>query len=308
MNDVKNVVIAFLSFLILIQSLFLVYLLKQRRPSAVAKSVRAERAPQEEVRRPPLAVEEKEAAAGVRPVVQEKPAPALPSPPFSARIAVVLDDWGYNLKNKDFITGNDFRVTVAILPFRAYSAQIAELAKLHRKDILIHMPMEPDHKENYGLEEKTIMTNMDKKRILDLLEDARAAVPYAVGINNHMGSKATADPRLMRIVFDYLKGRGLFFLDSFVTPRSICATLAKKAGIDFFQRDIFIDNEDDADHIRTQVLKLAAKARRSGLAVGIGHDRPTTVAVLDEMIPKLEREGYQFIGMTEAVRDLRGSD
>lgn len=308
MNDVKNVVIAFLSFLILIQSLFLVYLLKQRRPSAVARSARAERAPQEEARRPPLAVEEKEAAVGVRPVVQEKPAAIPPSPPFSARIAVVLDDWGYNLKNKDFITGNDFRVTVAILPFRAYSAQIAELAKLHRKDILIHMPMEPDHKEDYGLEEKTIMTRMDKKSILGILEDARLAVPHAAGVNNHMGSKATADPRLMRIVFDYLKSRNLFFLDSFVTPLSVCASLAKKTGIDFLQRDVFIDNESDPAHIRAQMLKLAARARRSGLAVGIGHDRAATLSVLSEMIPQLEKEGYQFIGITEAVRSLRVAD
>lgn len=285
MNDFKNSVIFVLSVIILIQSAFLIHFLRQKPGQSRAAVARVKSAP-----------------APKKPVQKEiSPAPK-PSPQaVVGKIALVLDDWGYNLKHKAFVTDNDFHVTLSILPFRAYSTTIAQLAAQHQKDVIVHMPMEPQDKEKYGLEENTLLTSMDKAAIVKRLEAAFQTVPFALGLSNHMGSKATQDARLMRIVFDYLKTRRLIFLDSFVTSKTVCRVLSRKVGIGFTQRDIFIDNESDPDYIRSQMMKLADKAKKNGVAVGIGHDRPETIAVLNEMIPRLRALGYKFVNLSEIV-------
>jgi polysaccharide deacetylase 2 family uncharacterized protein YibQ len=283
MNSFKNFVIFILSVIILVQSVFLIYLLK--RQAAGPK-----------VSKPPAVVQpQRETAPVVLPV--EK----IPEKPVIGRIVLILDDWGYNLKNRSFVTDNDFHVTLSILPFKSFSTEVARLANNKNKDVIVHMPMEPLNKENYGLEENTLLVTMNKTTVVRTLDAAFQTVPFARGISNHMGSKATEDARLMKIIMEYLKKRGMFFLDSFVTPRTVCRKLAKNAGVAFAARDIFIDNENDAVYIRAQLLKLALKAKRVGVAVGIGHDRVNTVAVLKEAIPRLEAEGYRFVNLSEVV-------
>lgn len=291
MNNFKNFVIFVLSVIILIQSVFLAYFIY--RSTSAPKVSRAAIVPV----RPKETVPKKEAKPTVvaKPVIVTKPAVAL------GKIAIVIDDWGYNLKNRDFITDNDFHVTLSILPFKEHSTHVAQLAYHKNKDVIIHMPMEPQNKENYGLEENTILASMDKKTVVNLLDGAFAVVPYAKGISNHMGSKATEDTRIMKVVMEYLKAKDLFFLDSLVTSRSVCPGLAKKLHLDFAQRDVFIDNESDAVYIRSQILKLAQRAKQMGIAVGIGHDRPLTIEVLKEMIPELEAEGYRFVNLSEII-------
>lgn len=285
MNDFKNSVIFVLSVIILIQSAFLIHFLRQKsgRPKVSVKQPRGAPVPK------------KPAQKELLPVF--KPAPET----VVGKIVLVLDDWGYNVKHKAFVTDNDFHVTMSILPFRAYSIVIAQLAAQHQKDVIVHMPMEPQEKEKYGLEENTLLTSMDKAEIIKRLEAAFRTVPFALGMSNHMGSKATQDTRLMRIVFDYLKAKHLFFLDSFVTSRTVCRVLSKKVGIGFTQRDVFIDNESDPNYIRSQMMKLADKAKKNGVAVGIGHDKPDTIAVLNEMIPRLRALGYKFVNLSEII-------
>ncbi len=290
MNNFKNLVILFLSLIVLVQSVFLVYFLSQK--TAASKIQKSHEAPVaiKDV------IEEKET-----PVEPQQPQPVKPKPANLGTIAIVIDDWGYNLKNKYFITDNDFHVTLSVLPFRAYSAKVAEMAQSSGKDVIIHMPMEPHNKESYGLEENTILTDMDKRTVIGLLDKAFDAVPYAIGISNHMGSKATENLRLMRMVIEYLKKKNMLFLDSLVTSESVCGSLAKRFGLEFAQRDVFIDNESDPEYIKGQMEELAKVARKKGVAVGIGHDRPETIAVLSYMIPELERQGYRFVKLSEII-------
>jgi polysaccharide deacetylase 2 family uncharacterized protein YibQ len=289
MNQFKNFVILVLSAIIVVQSLFLIRFLTGQRPAQKQVSVR------------PVALKPE------KPVppqfVPEQPAPKAPLREQVGKIALVLDDWGYNLKNKDFITENDFRVTLSILPFKPYSTEISELAFAKNKDVIVHMPMEPHNREQYGLEEHTLLTSMNKNTIGQILDAAFQTVPHAKGLSNHMGSKATEDPRLMKSVLEYLKSKNLFFLDSLVTNNSVGRALSKKYSLGFAQRDIFIDNETDPEYIREQLLKLAQRARRLGIAVGIGHDRVHTIEVLKAMIPQLEAQGYQFVNLSEIIGD-----
>lgn len=295
MNNVKNFVILALSIIIILQSAILLYLLRQPGP-AVGKPPAVTRAGVKTAEKLPMAPPK-----AVKPVpdVGEKPRPVL----VVGKIALIIDDWGYSLKNKSIIMDNDYRLTVAILPFQEYSQEVAELAHLHGKEVIIHMPMEPLHKEQVGLETNTLLTTMSASKITHILDESFSEIPYAKGINNHMGSQATGDRRMMRIVLGYLKGHNLFFVDSMTAPESVSRSVAKPLRVKFASRDVFIDNDTDRVSIREQLLKLAHLARQNGVAVGIGHDHPNTSAILKEMIPLLQEQGYEFIGISDAVKN-----
>jgi len=169
--------------------------------------------------------------------------------------------------------------------------------------VIVHMPMEPHDKESYGLEERMLSVGMRPSEVITLLDEAFVSVPFAKGISNHMGSRATEDPRLMATVMAYLKKRRLLFVDSLVTPESVGAATARRKGVACTQRDVFIDNVNDPQAIRVQLEELAAKARANGIAVGLGHDRPATIRVLEEEIPRLQRAGFRFLNVSEALRE-----
>jgi len=290
MNNFKNTVILLLSTIVLVESAVLISVLfrSQRRP---AKPV--ERA----VPRPaPVPAPPAEEAA---PVAQRKE----PQVPLQGKIVLILDDWGYNLRHRPFLVDNDFHVTISVLPFKPYSGTVAKLANDKNKDVIVHMPMEPHDKENYGLEERMLSVEMRPADVVKLLAEAFVSVPFAKGLSNHMGSRATEDAALMSTVMIYLKKRNLFFVDSLVTPASVCAEEARRLGVAFAQRDVFIDNENDDAAIRRGLEELAQKARAHGVAVGIGHDRPLTIQVLEQEIPRLEREGLRFVTVSEALRE-----
>jgi len=294
MNNSKNTWILFLSLIVILQALVLLYVFGrgELRRAPAAQRREAPAGPEEE-KKPGVVPERKPAAVG-------KEEPAVPA---RGRIVLILDDWGYNLRNRDFIVGNDFPVTLSVLPFKPYSQVVANLAHDKNKDVILHMPMEPYDKERYGLEEKMLSVGMSASDAVRLLDEAFVSVPFAKGMSNHMGSRATEDASLMRVVMARLKTRGLFFVDSLVTSKSVCHAVARDLGVAFLQRNVFIDNENDATAIRQRLIELAGKARSNGIAVGVGHDRPLTIRVLEEMIPELEREGFRFVGVSEALRE-----
>ena len=226
-----------------------------------------------------------------------------PSPevrPVRPKLAIVLDDWGYNTKSLDAILQIDKPVTLSVLPGLPYSALVAQKAKGHGHEVILHMPMEP--KAKMRLELATLYTSMADDEIRANLCNALQTVPGASGINNHEGSKATEDRRLMKVVFGELKKNNMFFLDSLVTNYSVCESAAKEAGIRFIKRSIFLDNESDPAYIKKQFEKAMNLAIRNGDAVAIGHDRPNTIAVLKEMIPVIESKGIEMTYVSNLAR------
>jgi uncharacterized protein len=229
-------------------------------------------------------------------LIHKLPVPALvPVPPKAARprIAIVLDDWGYNTKNVDAVTAIGAPLTLSVLPALPYSTAIAEKAHAKGFEVIMHMPMEP--KAKMRLELLTLYVSMSDEEIRDTFNKALKSVPYASGINNHEGSKATEDIKLMGTLFGELKQRGMFFLDSLVTNDSAGEYLAGKMGIRFVKRSIFLDNESSHTYIKKQFEKAVSIAQKSGEAVVIGHDRPNTIAVLGEVVPKLDARGIDVV-------------
>jgi len=222
--------------------------------------------------------------------------------PIAGRIAIVIDDWGYNSSHCDLLAEIKSPVSVAILPNLPHSADVARCAHAQGKEVMLHLPLEP-HKilETYP-RDYLIMTTMSKDKIERILEKHLASVPYAEGVNNHTGSAATEDRRLMSIIFNKLKEKNLFFLDSLVTSQSICRRLAKEASLPFAERDIFLDNENTRTAIEEQFALLAEEAQTKGYATAIGHDRPLSLRIIKEQTQKLQQEGFKFISAGDLAK------
>ena len=217
--------------------------------------------------------------------------------PLAGNIAIVIDDVGYNNVNFKIIEGIKYPITFSVLPGLSFSGVAAKELNERGFQIILHLPMEP--KEKTELEKDTILTSMDEKQVRSIIDLDLAALPEARGVNNHMGSKVTEDARSLSIVLDELKAKHMFFLDSFVTSRSVGRQIALQKKIKFAQRDVFLDNSRDPVYIRKQIAILKLKARQNGQAIGIGHDRKATLEVLKQEMPEIEKEGFKFVFVSE---------
>ncbi len=219
---------------------------------------------------------------------------------FKGKIAIVIDDWGYHLNNLEIAADIKQPLTCAILPNLKSSELVAQKLNSLGFEIILHLPMEP--KEKCRLEKDTITTSMDAGEISSILGKDLTTVLFAKGISNHMGSRITEDSRVSALIMTEAKKRKLYFLDSYVTPKSVCPLLAKKIKLRFAKRDIFLDNQDDLNYIKVQINKLCNLARKNGQAIGIGHDRRNTLILLRELIPRLAKAGYKFVFVSEIAK------
>ncbi len=217
------------------------------------------------------------------------------------KIAIVIDDWGYNLNNLDILRQIKYPLTLSVLPNLNYSKRISQEAHRRGFEVILHLPMEPD--EKVRLEHNTIMASMSEKTIRDIIADDLDNIVYAKGVSNHMGSKAVQDLKTMSVIFSELQKRRLYFLDSYVSSKSVSFELVNKIHLAFAKRDVFLDNNEDPEYIRGQIYKLKVKARTYGRAIGIGHARRITLQVLKDIMPELEKEGYRFVFVSQLVRD-----
>ena len=225
----------------------------------------------------------------------------LPQPSVIGRIAVIIDDVGYNAESCAVIKSIKSPLAVSILPWLEYSQSLAECVHEDHKDVMLHLPLEPHWNQEQYPENYIIKTSLSRRRVEEMFEQGLKSVPYASGVNNHMGSKATEDGRLMSIILSRLKGKHLFFVDSLVTNHSVCRDLAKKLGVDFAQRDVFLDNKNTREDIERQFAQLARRAQRKGYAIAIGHDRPLTWQILKEQVELLQKQGFRIVSIRELL-------
>ncbi|TAN59287.1 divergent polysaccharide deacetylase family protein [bacterium] len=245
-------------------------------------------------------VKEKVIAREKKPVEAKVEKPARPGT-YQGRIAIVLDDWGYSLNNAETLKEIKEPLTLAILPRRAYSGAISQLALELKKEAILHLPLEPRRQPQYRLEPDTIVSSMPRKEVVRILEADIKSVPGIKGVSNHMGSLATENDKLMTIIFAELKKRGLYFLDSF-TGKTVCKKLSGSMGIPYARRHVFLDNKLDRKYIVGQIETLAKISAQEGAAIGIGHDREKTMEVLAECMPDLRKRGFKFVYVSELVK------
>ena len=209
-------------------------------------------------------------------------------------IVIIIDDFGYRDDNvsEGFLL-LEANLTFAVIPGHQNSKVFAAKAKQRGFEVIVHMPMESTTKTK-GEKEYMLSTSMTSNEIENRVEQVIAEFPEAVGMNNHQGSKATADKRIMNIVSNILKRHGKYFIDSRTTAESIAETTMRSRGIPTMRRHVFLDNENKKTKIREQLYKLVDKAESKGLGVGIGHAKRNTFEVLKEEIPKLKEHGFKF--------------
>jgi polysaccharide deacetylase 2 family uncharacterized protein YibQ len=252
----------------------------------------------------PAPVKPKEAQKPVTLALKVPPKPAATPIKTSSQgqkmIAIVIDDWGYNLNSAQVLDAKNYSITAAILPNLDNTREVADILHERGFEIILHLPMEP--KEGAGLEKDTLLVSLKESQIKDIITKDLSSIPYAKGVNNHMGSLATSDTRTMSTVLKTLRRKNLYFLDSYVIGDSVCADLAKEYRVPFVRRDVFLDNDSQPDYIRAQLARLKSLADEKGWAIGIGHDRRNTLEVLKEEMPKLEKEGYKFVYVSELVK------
>ncbi len=219
------------------------------------------------------------------------------------KIAIVIDDWGYNVRYLNLLKEIDVPITISILPNLRYSSKIARFVRDSGLEVILHLPLEPEigKRGRLGWEQNTITSQMDREEVVDTLNNALVSVPYASGVSNHMGSLATKNRQLMSIIFAELKERNLFFLDNLVVNESICRQLAKENQIKYAARDVFLDNLGDAEYIKGQFRQLREIALASGEAIGIGHAKPTTLKVLKDEVASMQVEGIELVFISDLI-------
>jgi hypothetical protein len=218
-----------------------------------------------------------------------------------ARVAIIFDDAGGSLADLDAIIALSRPVVVSVLPGLRYSREVAGRARAAGLEVFLHLPLEPDDASK-DLGPGGITGGMSDEEIAAVIREDLLSVPGAVGVNNHMGSKGTADERIMRAVLAVLRERHLIFIDSVTSSRSIAGRLAAEMDVPTAARAVFLDNEDEPAAIRVQLRRLIALARQRGEAIAIGHAHRQTARVLLSMLDEFEKQGVELVPISSLVR------
>ncbi len=239
------------------------------------------------------------------PVAHEEP----PTAPAGRRlIAVVIDDVGLDRHQAHQAITLPSAVTLAFLPYaETLSEQVAAARAAHHQ-IIVHMPMEPQDMAHNNPGPQALLVALGAADIRGRVGAALQAIEGEVGLNNHMGSRFTASLAAMQPVMEELARHDLFFLDSRTTPQSVGATLARRYGVRYVARDVFLDNVIEGRAIQRQLDELARVADRRGQAVAIGHPHPETLEALRRWIPLMQRRGYSFVPVSALAHRLPATD
>lgn len=219
------------------------------------------------------------------------------------KIAIVIDDFGYEGQGTNDMLDLKIPITAAIIPFTEHASYEAKLAAAKGKEVIIHMPMEPDKGKASWLGKKPLMIGLSSEEVDKRVREAMEEIPEAKGMNNHMGSKVMRDDKILTPAFKVLKEKEMFFLDSKTTMNSKGQSVCKELGVPYYGRDIFLDHVQSQQNVENQMEKAASIAKEKGYAIVIGHvgaqGGNITVNGIKNKIHKLENEGIEFVFLSQ---------
>ena len=230
------------------------------------------------------------------PAVEESP----PAEELRPRIALIVDDVGYDLERALELLNLRRPMSISIFPKLKYSGHIAETAQELGFEVMMHLPMEPSEKlrRNPGF----ITSAMTEREMYWVLDRNFDSIPFVSGVNNHQGSMMTANPDAMARLMKYLAKRNMFFIDSRTTGDSVAYQVAQEFGIRSAENNVFLDNEKDVEYIKERIELLMEEARQNGEAIGICHVHPATTQALHEMFPVIEEQGIELVFASELAK------
>jgi polysaccharide deacetylase 2 family uncharacterized protein YibQ len=223
------------------------------------------------------------------------------APSGAARVAIIIDDCGYSMeRDRPFLT-LPIPVTLSVLPMTPFGREIADAAVAAGKYAIVHLPMQPESAAaNPG--PGAITTDMTDDQVRTQTQADLDALPVLPGANNHMGSRATADQRVMDDVIGVFKERHMFFIDSVTSPSSVGAETARAMNVPSASRAVFLDNQATVPYVEGQLRATIARALKYGTAIAIGHPNPQTDQALAEMIPQMKAAGIEFVPAQSLVQ------
>lgn len=222
--------------------------------------------------------------------------------PRLRRAAILVDDLGQDLEAARKILQMAYPLTLSVLPDLRFSARTAEEAHGAGREVMLHLPMEPESASLANPGPGAIEVGMGSDEVERIIESDLATVPHAAGVNNHMGSRATADTTLMAEVMEALQARRLYFIDSRTTAATTALNAARRRGIPAFYRSVFLDDTPSTAYTLDQLRRFRSVVEEQGAGLAIGHPYPTTFTALAEFLPSLERDDIQLVSASELVR------
>lgn len=218
------------------------------------------------------------------------------------RVALVMDDMGESLEALEVLLALKHPVTVAVVPGTPLAAETARKAHERGLEVILHLPLESlNNHDVLGGSDGLLTTGMTAEQIEAGFQEALAGVPFAAGVNNHMGSRFTTEPEAVRLLLAAVKRAGLFFLDSRTTAQSVAYVEARKLRVPAAERDVFLDADEDRGRIHGRLVELFRTARQRGSAVGICHPFPETLEVLRTSFGELEAYGLEAVPLSRLV-------
>lgn len=216
------------------------------------------------------------------------------------KLAIIIDDLGYDRASAEDLLALSFPLTVSVIPHLPLSGEVAEEAYRRGDQVLLHLPMQSES-HDVKHEDVELSAGMNSKQVASALAGMLETVPHAVGVNNHQGSRATSDPKLMQELMPDLRARNLFFIDSRTTAATVAYRTAQRFGVRAASRKVFLDDTPSRDAILAQLKLAASDAARDGYAIAIGHPHPETIAALADDVPRLESQGILLVFASEVV-------
>ncbi len=219
----------------------------------------------------------------------------------SKKVAILIDDIGYDPGALKRLLALEVPIAFSILPGTPHARSSAEAIHRAGREVLLHVPMEPHGYPDHDPGRGALFASMTAPEIRRTLEEDLRSVPYTEGVNNHMGSKFMEQREPVRVVFDVLRERRLYFVDSVTTDSSVAGALAREMGLRFASRDLFIDDTEDRSQAGTHMERLLATRDRWDGFLLIGHPYPETVSALEETIPRFRSLGLEIVPLSVMI-------
>jgi len=222
--------------------------------------------------------------------------------PRLMRAAIVIDDLGQDLEAPRKLLALSYPLTYSVLPHLKYSSATAQ--ELHEAggEVMLHLPMDPEPGPHAASGQDTLRPEMGEAQTRQIIDGDLASVPFAQGVNNHMGSRATKNTLLMTDVMRVLAGRKLYFIDSRTTAKTVALDAARRQGVPSFYRAVFLDDEQSIPYTVGQLHRFCGVVKEQGAALAIGHPHATTLAALAKFLPEFERSDIELVPASQLVR------
>lgn len=217
-------------------------------------------------------------------------------------IILIIDDMGLNHRFSSRAVKLPPEIALSYLPYALHLKKQVMNASQVGHEIMLHLPMEAHQMIGQDKVPNILMVSMTPDELEEKINWAFSQIPEFTGVNNHMGSRFTEWPEGMEVLLGSIKKRGLFFLDSRTTAKSVAFTMAKKIDLPFVQRDVFIDHSQNEEAIYQQLSRLENIALKRGYVVAIAHPHPQTIDILEKWLLTLPEKKLRLMSIQDLLK------